>query len=153
MALDQADFTRLLELRTGLRRFLRWSEQQAKAAGLTPAKHQLLLAIRGHPNPSGPTVGEIADYLVLRHHSAVGLIDRAVADGLVERNPDSHNKSVVRITLTETGVDKLDRLSETHLEELAHLAPTMRALWDALDRVDGQSGARPPGRLPRATPG
>jgi len=153
VALDQADFTRLLELRTGLRRFLRWSEQQAKAAGLTPAKHQLLLAIRGHPNPSGPTVGEIADYLVLRHHSAVGLIDRAVADGLVERNPDSQNKSVVRITLTETGVDKLDRLSETHLEELAHLAPTMRALWDALDRVDGQAGARPPGRLPRATPG
>ena len=59
MALDQADFTRLLELRTGLRRFLRWSEQQAKAAGLTPAKHQLLLAVRGHPNPSGPTVGGV----------------------------------------------------------------------------------------------
>jgi DNA-binding MarR family transcriptional regulator len=138
VALGQADFTRLLELRTGLRRFLRWSEQQAKDAGLTPAKHQLLLAIRGHPNPSGPTVGEIADYLLLRHHSAVGLIDRAVADGLVKRNPDPANKSVVRITLTSTGLDKLDRLSEAHVEELAHLAPTMRALWHALDKVDGQ---------------
>jgi DNA-binding MarR family transcriptional regulator len=138
VALSQADFTRLLELRTGLRRFLRWSEQQAKDAGLTPAKHQLLLAIRGHPNPSGPTVGEIADYLLLRHHSAVGLIDRAVADGLVKRNPDPANKSVVRITLTSTGLDKLDRLSEAHVEELAHLAPTMRALWHALDKVDGQ---------------
>jgi DNA-binding MarR family transcriptional regulator len=137
MALDQADFSRLLQLRTGLRRFMRWSEAQAKAAGLTPAKHQLLLAIRGHPNASGPTVGEIADYLVLRHHSAVGLIDRAVADGLVKRNRDPGNKSVVRITLTSPGIEKLDRLAETHLEELAHLAPTMRALWRALDTVDG----------------
>ncbi|HTP19788.1 MAG TPA: MarR family transcriptional regulator [Solirubrobacteraceae bacterium] len=137
MTLDKADFSRLLQLRTGLRRFLRWSEEQAKAAGLTPAKHQLLLAIRGHPNASGPTVGEIADYLVLRHHSAVGLIDRAVADGLVKRNRDPDNKSVVRITLTSAGVEKLDRLSETHLDELAHLAPTMRALWRALDTVDG----------------
>lgn len=137
MALSQEDFTRLLELRTGLRRFLRWSEDQARAAGLTPAKHQLLLAVRGHPDPAGPSVGEIADYLVLRHHSAVGLIDRAVADGLVKRNADPHNKSVVRITLTPAGMDKLDRLSEAHLDELAHLAPTMRALWRALEMGDG----------------
>lgn len=141
MALDQADFTRLLQLRTGLRRFLRWSEQQAKAAGLTSAKHQLLLAIRGHPNPLGPTVGEIADYLVMRHHSAVGLIDRAVADGLVERNRHRDSKTVVRITLTPIGIDRLDLLSEAHLEELAHLAPTMRALWRALDKVNGQTAS------------
>jgi DNA-binding MarR family transcriptional regulator len=139
MTLDQQDFTRLLQLRTGLRRFLRWSEQQAKAAGLTPAKHQLLLAARGHPNPSGPTVGEIADYLVLRHHSAVGLIDRAVADGLVERNRDPDSRSVVRITLTPVGLEKLDRLSVPHLEELAHLAPTMQALWGALDTAGGHA--------------
>jgi DNA-binding MarR family transcriptional regulator len=138
MPLSQDDFTRLLELRTGLRRFLRWSEQQAKAAGLTPAKHQLLLAIRGHPNRAGPTVGEIADYLVLRHHSAVGLIDRAVADGLVRRNADPRSKSVVRITLTPAGMDKLELLSEAHLEELAHLAPTMQALWRAVGQSDGQ---------------
>jgi DNA-binding MarR family transcriptional regulator len=141
MALSQADFNHLLELRTGLRRFLRWSEEQAKAAGLTPAKHQLLLAIRGHDDPSGPTVGEIADYLVLRHHSAVGLIDRAVADGLVRRNRDAQTKSVVRITLTPTGEERLDALSEAHLEELAHLAPTMRALWDAIEQAEG-SGPR-----------
>jgi DNA-binding MarR family transcriptional regulator len=138
MALSEADFTRLLQLRTGLRRFLRWSEQQAKAAGLTPAKHQLLLAVRGHPGPSGPTVGEIADYLVLRHHSAVGLIDRAAADGLVTRNRDPASKSVVRVTLTPTAIKKLEALSEAHLEELAHLAPTMRAMWDALEHGDGQ---------------
>src|SRR5919197_228660 len=107
MSLEQSDFEHLLELRTGLRRFMRWSEQQAQAAGLTPAKHQLLLAVKGHPDPAGPTIGEVADYLVLRHHSAVGLIDRAVSDGLVKRN--------------------------------AHLAPTMRTLWQALEQGDGDT--------------
>jgi DNA-binding MarR family transcriptional regulator len=146
MALSQTEFEHLLELRTGLRRFLRWSEQQAEAAGLTPAKHQLLLAIRGHRDPAGPTIGEVADHLVLRHHSAVGLIDRAVNDGLVKRNPDPDNKSVVRVTLTPAGAEKLSALAEVHLQELAHLAPTMRTLWKALEQGDGN--ARHPAARP-----
>jgi DNA-binding MarR family transcriptional regulator len=145
MALKQSDFEHLLELRTGLRRFLHWSEQQARAAGLTPAKHQLLLAIKGHPDPSGPTIGDIADYLVLRHHSAVGLIDRAVSDGLVRRGPDTASKSVVRVTLTEEGAKKLDTLVAAHLEELSHLAPTMRTLWHELERDNGR-GPHPAAR-------
>ncbi len=136
-ALTQKDFEHLLELRTGLRRFLRWSEERASTAGLTPAKHQLLLAIRGHPEPGGPTIGEISDYLVLRHHSAVGLVDRAEADGLVERTPDPNSRSVVRVTLTAAGKKKLDALAEAHLEEIAHLAPTMQTLWRALEGGDG----------------
>jgi DNA-binding MarR family transcriptional regulator len=127
------DYRRLLELRTGLRRFLRWSERQAQAAGLTPTQHQLLLAIRGHPHPRGPTVGDVAAHLLLRHHSAVGLVDRAEAAGLISRNPDPDNASTVRLRLTERGSRQLEALSELHLEELAHLAPTMHALWDALD--------------------
>jgi DNA-binding MarR family transcriptional regulator len=150
MHLTQADFEHLLQLRTGLRRFLRWSEQQAQATGLTPAQHQLLLAIRGHPDAAGPTIGEIANYLVLRHHSAVGLIDRAASAGLVKRNPDPTNNSVVRMTLTPAGTDKLDALAETHLQELAHLAPTMRTLWRALGQADGE--APHPAAPSRATP-
>ena len=138
MTLEQSDFEHLLELRTGLRRFLRWSDQQAQAAGLTPAKHQLLLAIKGHPDPSGPTIGEVADYLVLRHHSAVGLIDRAVEDGLIKRNKD-RNKRVVRVTLTRAGNDKLAALAQAHVEEIAHLAPTMHTLWRALEHADGDA--------------
>ena len=138
MTLEQSDFEHLLELRTGLRRFIRWSDQQAQAAGLTPAKHQLLLAIKGHPDPSGPTVGEVADYLVLRHHSAVGLIDRAVKDGLVKRDRDRSN-GVVRVTLTRAGNDKLAALAQAHVEEIAHLAPTMRTLWRALEHADGNA--------------
>jgi DNA-binding MarR family transcriptional regulator len=127
------DYRRLLELRTGLRRFLRWSEQQAQAAGVTPAQHQLLLAVRGHPDERGPTVGEVAGYLLLRHHSAVGLIDRAESAGLIARVPDAEHRSVVRLQLTDRGSAQLEALSELHLEELAHLAPTMHALWDALE--------------------
>jgi DNA-binding MarR family transcriptional regulator len=130
---DDEDYRRLLELRTGLRRFVRWSEQQAKSSGVTPAQHQLLLAIRGHADPRGPTIGDVAGYLLLRHHSAVGLVDRAAAAGLIDRVPDAENRSVVRLRLTERGSAQLAALSEQHLEELAHLAPTMHALWDALE--------------------
>jgi DNA-binding MarR family transcriptional regulator len=133
------DYRRLLQLRTGLRRFLRWSEQQAQAAHLTPAQHQLLLAVRGHPDSRGPTLGEVADYLVLRHHSAVGLVDRAEASGLLTRVEDPDNLRVVRLRLTDEGSRQLDALSKQHLEELSHLAPTMQALWEALKRdPDGQ---------------
>jgi DNA-binding MarR family transcriptional regulator len=145
------DYRRLLELRTGLRRFLRWSEQHAEAAGLTPAQHQLLLAIRGHGDARGPTVGDVAGYLMLRHHSAVGLVDRAEKAGLITREQDPDHLSVVRLRLTEQGARQLEALSEQHLEELAHLAPTMNALWDALE--DGAGDADPHrARHPAAPP-
>ncbi len=100
MRLTDADYEDLLTLWTGLRRLVRWSEQQAEAAGLTPAHQQLLIAIRGHSDPRGPTIGETADYLLLRHHSAVGLIDRAEAAGLVERSRDDDDHRLVRLKLT-----------------------------------------------------
>src|SRR5450755_3053739 len=102
------DYQRLLEFRTGLRRFLRWSEQQARTQDLTAAQHQLLLAIKGHPGTVAPSIGEVADYLLLRHHSAVGLIDRAEAKGLVTRTPDPERRSTVRLTLTDDGARRLE---------------------------------------------
>jgi DNA-binding MarR family transcriptional regulator len=116
-------------------------------AGLTTAQHQLLLAIRGHPGEASPTVGDIADHLVLRHHSAGELIDRAEAAGLVARSPDPINGTQVRVSLTETGMVKLTGLAETHLAELAHLAPTMRALWKALEA----NASSAPGSLSKQT--
>lgn len=137
--LTDEDYRRLLELRTGLRRFLRWSERQAQAAGVTPAQHQLLLAIRGHPDPAGPTIGDAAGYLLLRHHSVVGLVNRAEAAGLVVRSQDPTNISAVRLRLTDDGARRLEGLSEVHLDELAHLAPNMHALWAAVEDIDGNS--------------
>ena len=122
-----ADYRRLLSFRTGLRRFLRWSEEQATNAGVTPAQHQLLLAIRGHEDPYGPTIGDAADALLLRHHSAVGLVDRAERAGLVDRVTDAHDHRVVRLRLTPSGQRTIDRLSAAHLAELERLGPVMRA--------------------------
>jgi DNA-binding MarR family transcriptional regulator len=127
--LTDADFQKLLELRTSLRRFLRWSEEQAAEAGLTPAQHQLLLTIRGHRHPDGPTIGEVASYLLLRHHSAVGLVDRAVKAGLVLRQEDATDRRVVRLRLTTLGRDLLTLLSAAHFEELDRLVPRMREIW------------------------
>jgi DNA-binding MarR family transcriptional regulator len=132
MRLRDADYEDLLALRTGLRRFLRWSEQQAEEAGLTPAQHQLLLAVRGHSDPRGPTIGEVADYLLLRHHSAVGLIDRADAAGLVERVRDAKDHRLVRLQLTATGTERLEALSAQHLEELQRLARKLPGVWRGL---------------------
>lgn len=131
------DYAYLLELRTGLRRFLHWSEQQAKAAGLTATQHQLLLAIRGHRGPEGPSIGKIAELLLLRHHSVVELVNRAAAAGLVQRTADRDQHRVVRLTLTTDGAERLARLAVQHLDELAQLAPTMEALWSVLEQAGG----------------
>jgi DNA-binding MarR family transcriptional regulator len=131
--LDDDQYARLLEFRTGLRRFLHWSETQSKAVGVTPAHHQLLLAIRGSRERRGPTIGEVAEHLLLRHHSAVGLVDRAVDAGLVERVVDDTDHRVVRLRLTPTGARRLRQLTRLHLAELERLRANLRPLWSGLD--------------------
>jgi DNA-binding MarR family transcriptional regulator len=131
--LEDADYRRLLQFRTGLRRFLHWSEEQAEKAGLTPAQHQLLLAVRGHDGAQGPTIGDIAGYLMLRHHSVVGLVDRAEKAGLVERREDSGDRRVVRLRLTSQGFSTLQKLSAVHLEEIQRLAPTIQEIQQGLE--------------------
>jgi DNA-binding MarR family transcriptional regulator len=119
--LSDRDYRRLLEFRTELRRFLHWSEAQAALEGLTAAQHQLLLAVRGHPGPGAATVGDVAEALLLRHHSATGLVDRTVAAGYLRRTRDRDDQRVVRLELTAAGTRTLARLSVLHLEELARL--------------------------------
>jgi len=128
--LSDHDAARLLAFRDGLRRFLHWSEQQARQAGLTPAQHQLLLAIRGHPGR--PAVGDVVDHLQLRHHSVVELIDRAERADLVRRVGDDADHRVVRLELTDEGARRLADLSAAHLEELSRLRPSFETLWDHL---------------------
>lgn len=132
-ALTDGDYRRLLEFRDGLRRFLHWSENEAAAVGLTSAQHQLLLAIRGHPGPLPPTISDVADHLMVRHHSAVGLVNRAEASGLVERRMDQRDQRLVRLVLTTAGEDRLVRLSIAHIQELHRLAPAL----DSLRTPDG----------------
>ena len=131
--LDDADYRRLLQFRISLRRFLHWSEEQAERAGLTPAQHQLLLAIRGHDGEQGPTIGDVAGYLLLRHHSAVGLVDRAGKAGFVERVEDGGDRRVVRLRLTPLGAQLLQQLTATHLEEIQRLTPRIQELSQGLE--------------------
>ena len=130
----EPDYEALLSFRTALRRFNRWSEQQAQAVGLTHAQHQLLLAVQGHPDKRGPTIGDVASYLLLRHHSAVELINRAQAGGFVERHRDADDARVVRLQLTEQGHHCIEQLTQLHVEELQQLAPLLRHVIEANDR-------------------
>jgi DNA-binding MarR family transcriptional regulator len=137
--LTQQDFERLLEFRVTLRRFQRWSEDQARAAGLTHVQHQLLVAIKGHSGSQPPTIGDLAGYLLLRPHSAVELVDRAEAAGLVKRTPDREDGRVVRVRLTENGDRILQQLTRAHLDRLHELA---KVLDEFVTRHEETSGSR-----------
>jgi len=137
--LTQQDFERLLEFRVTLRRFQRWSEDQAQAAGLTHVQHQLLVAIKGHPGGQPPTIGDLAGYLLLRPHSAVELVDRAEAAGLVKRTPDQDDGRVVRVRLTEQADLILQKLTRAHLDRLHELATV---LDEFVTRHNDRSGSR-----------
>src|SRR5215469_12930640 len=123
--LTRQDFERLLEFRVTLRRFHRWSEDQAQAEGLTHVQHQLLVAVKGHHGKLPPTMGDLAGYLLLRPHSTVELIDRAEAAGLVERVPDDNDGRVVRVRLTKDGDRIVHRLARAHLDRLHELATVL----------------------------
>ena len=125
------DFRKLLHFRVTLRSFLSWSKEQAAGAGLTSAQHQLLVAIKGHPGPQPPAVREIAAYLLLRSHSAVGLVDRAEAAGLVRRTPDPGDARVARVALTARGDKLVTDLSSAHLARLYELAAALNDLLPA----------------------
>jgi len=126
--LTRADFERLLAFRVGLRTFQRWSEDQARAAGLTHVQHQLLVAVKGHPGSDPPAVSDLAGYLLLRHHSAVELVDRAEQAGLVRRTPDPRDARLVRVKLTSKGERIVNELTPAHLIEWHGLAAVLNEL-------------------------
>jgi DNA-binding MarR family transcriptional regulator len=126
------EYRALSDFRYEIRRFLHFSEEAARAAGLEPQQHQMLLAIRGLADGEGPTIGQIAEHLVLRPHSAVGLADRLEQRGLLERVRSEADRRQVRVRLTVEGAESVRRLSTIHREELRHSAP---GLIDALHRA------------------
>ena len=142
--LAHGDYANLLAFRTALRRFDSWSHEQARRVGLTHAQHQLLLAVKGHRDPHGPTISEAAAYLNTRHHSVVGLVDRAERAGLLRRVRDGSDARLVRLQLTELGEDRIAQLAELHLVELSRLAPILDHLVASAGDPDGSGLSRPP---------
>ena len=126
------DFRALASFRRELRKFLAFSEQAAAAGGLTGQQHQALLAIRGLSERGEMSVGELADILLLRPHSAGELVDRLVKLELAARGADGADGRRVLVRLTPTGEDKLRTLSAAHMRELAAIGP---ALSEMLARV------------------
>jgi DNA-binding MarR family transcriptional regulator len=115
----------LAAFRHALRLFLHFSEEAAHEAGIAPQQHQALLAIKGFPGRDWVTVGELAERLQLRHHSAVGLVDRLVAEKLVKRAPSAQDRRQVFVQLTTRGEKILERLSAAHATELKRLGPEL----------------------------
>lgn len=129
--LTDEQFARILEFRVALRGFGRFSEEQAARLDMTAQQHQLLLAIRGHGDRRGPTIADVARHLLIRHHSAVGLVDRTQDLGLVERRRDADDHRLVRLALTPLGHQRVNALAQAHLKELRTLAEALGALLEA----------------------
>lgn len=132
----KTDYETLATFRYALRRFIRFSERAAQAAGITPQQHQALLAIKGFPGRDKITVGELAERLQLRHHSAVGLVDRLMVQKLVARLPSASDRRQVLIQLTSRGEEVLDKLSAVHREELKRIGPEISHLLGRLGRTE-----------------
>jgi DNA-binding MarR family transcriptional regulator len=127
------EFRELAEFRYQIRRFLRFSEDQAHANGIEPQQHQLLLAIKGLPDGAKPTIGELASRMLIRHHSAVELVNRLTDHGAVERVVAEADHREVLVRLTKKGEALLHSLSVAHHEELRAKGPElMKSLGEVL---------------------
>ena len=126
---SQADYEALAELRYQIRRFLEFSENAARAVGLTPRQHQALLAIKGFPSGAAAAIGDLAERLSIRHHSAVELVDRLAEAGLVARSADANDQRRVLLRLTERAESYLAELSLAHLDELARIEPVLKKVF------------------------
>ena len=132
--LSAEDYRALAEFRYLLRRFMAFSEAAAREAGLAPQQHQALLAIKGFGEDRAPTIGDLAERLAIKHHSAVGLADRLAQAGYLKRRHDAADRRRVSLALTAAGESLLAELSFTHREELRMLTPALKALFEELER-------------------
>lgn len=130
--LSKTQYENLAAFRYALRQFLRFSEDAALQAGIKPQQHQALLAIKGFPGRDAVTVGELAERLQLRHHSAVELVDRLVGLRLVTREASEVDRRQVHVRLTAQGEQILDKLSASHEEQLRRIGPELSSLLQRL---------------------
>lgn len=126
------NYRQLAAFRYEMRKFLSFSEQAARDAGIEPQQHQLLLALRGLPQGARPTIGVVAERLCVQHHTAVGLVDKLEARSFVarERGPDDRREVLLR--LTPDGDALLQRLSTLHRQQLLVVGPAMVAALSAI---------------------
>jgi len=130
--ISKDEYVTLANLRYALRQFLRFSEEAARAARLTPQQHQALLAIKGFRNANAITIGQLAERLQIRHHSAVGLVDRLVSQHLVGRKQAAADRRQVHVSLSARGELVLEQLSAAHRQQLRRAGPGIVTLLKQL---------------------
>jgi len=146
--ISPSDYESLAEFRHQIRRFLRFSEDAARKAGLEPRQHQLLLALKGLPAGARPLVGVLAERLQIQHHSAVELVDRMARAGYIQRKRDGRDRREVLLNLTPKGERVLRELSLDHKAELRTAGPALMAVLTHILRVAGAARKRrTPARL------
>lgn len=131
--LTKTDYQALARFRHALRTFVRFSEDAAREVGLTPAQHQLLLAVQGFDGAGDPSVSEMAERLQLRLHSVGELVGRAVANGWIERTSDPADARRTLLVLTADGAEVLDGLTLLHRDELRRFRREMNDVLRELD--------------------
>jgi len=142
MSTAASELRSLARFRHALRKFLYASEEAARESGLTPQHHQLLLGVAGFTGQGWATVGELAEFLQVRHHSAVGLVDRAEEIGLVRRQTSTDDRREVRVSLTAEGTRRLRALADLHHRELL----SMRRFDVPFMEREGSVKRKPSGR-------
>lgn len=136
---SQSEYESLADFRNRIRRFLAFSEAAARAGGMTPQQHQLLLAVKGAPGGATVSIGDAAEALLLKHHSVVGLVDRLERVGWLKRSRDKSDRRRVQLTVTAAGERVLATLTAEHRRELRAQGP---ALVKALARILGTGSSR-----------
>ena len=132
--LDLLEYRQLEEFRFQIRRFLNFSETAAHAAGIEPQQHQALLVLKASGAENPPTISHIAARLLLKHHSAVGLVDRLQALGLITRQANPEDARQVLVRLTTKGERILHNLSIAHRTELEETVPRLIAILQSIAR-------------------
>lgn len=137
--LRDADYRNLAEFRYQLRRFLRYTEDESRKAGIEPQHYLLLIATKGMPEKMPATLTNIAERLQLKHNSIVELVDRCVDRGLVFRAADPNDRRTVVVRLTPLGEATLEKLAALFQKQVRHLAPELVSVLQAL--VSGERAA------------
>jgi DNA-binding MarR family transcriptional regulator len=131
--MTDGQYRTLAQFRHALRVFVRFSELSARQVGLTPAQHQLLLAVRGWPEPTAPAIGDLADMLQSQPHSTLELARRVEDAGLIRLEVAPTDRRRQLVSLTSKGDQKLAALSVLHREELRRFRHEMNLILDELN--------------------
>jgi len=134
--LDAAEYQQLASFRYALRGFLRFSESAAEKVGLTAQHYQALLAVCA--STGGVTINDLAQHLMIRHNSAVGLVDRLGAQELLTREPAPEDRRKVYLRLSAKGDRVLRKLADVHREELRRIAPQLEELLRGIAAPNGK---------------